>query len=121
MGFRDLVDMGVADALERGAEVISERGLTKGLRVDPVSKSVDPVAALALGLGAPIKTVYNSCSLTDLGVPPVKEVALLLAVESLEAILDQPLEEWSDSFDVKSEDVENLFRTTAVRLRIAII
>ena len=120
MGFRELETAGVADALEEGARVITERGLAKGLRVDPTTNSMDPVAALAFGAGAPIDRIRNSCCLEDLGVPAVHEVAVMLAVESLEAMLGQSLEEWSDAKDIKAKDVQGLFLKMATQIRIAI-
>lgn len=120
MGLRELETAGVADALERAADVIAERGLAKGLRIDPVTNSLDPVAALAFGAGAPIDMIRNSCCLEDLGVPAVREVAVILAVECLEAMLGQSLEEWSDAKDVKTKDVQKLFLKMATRIRIAI-
>lgn len=120
MGLLELREAGVADLLEEGAGVIAEKGLAKGLRIDLRNNSVDPVAALALASGAPIMEVHNSCSILDLGVPAVKETALMLAVEYLEAMLNMPLEEWSDSIEVTAQDVESLFRRTATRLKIAI-
>lgn len=120
MGFRELEEAGVADLLEKAVTVIAERGLAKGLRVDPRDNSVDPVAALAIAAGAPVAAVHGSSSLIDLGVPAVKEVALLLAVESLEAILDSDLEQWSDLPEVTAIEVQKLFQKTATRLRIAI-
>lgn len=120
MGFRELEEAGVADLLKNAAVLISERGLSKGLRVDLRDGSVDPVAALALASGASIKTVHNSCSTFDLGVPAVREAALILAVEALEAILNQDLEEWSDSDQITADDVQGLFERTSVLLQIAI-
>lgn len=120
MGLLELTEAGVPDLLEKGADLIGEKGLSKGLRVNLRDNSVDPVAALALASGAPIMEVHNSCCLADLGVPAVKEAALILAVEYLEAILNRPLEEWADLQEVTAQDVQRLFRMTAVRLKIAI-
>ena len=120
MGFRDLDEAGVADLLKGAAVIIHERGLSKGLRIDLRDGSVDPVAALALAAGASLKTVHNSSSIFDLGVPVVREVPLILAVEALEAILNQDLEEWSDSNQITTEDVRSLFWRTSILIRIAI-
>jgi hypothetical protein len=120
MGLLELAEAGVADLLEKGAEVIAEKGLAKGLRINLRDGSVDPVAALALAAGASLKTVHNSSSIFDLGVPAVREVPLILAVEALEAILNQDLEEWSDSNQITTEDVRSLFWRTSILIRIAI-
>lgn len=120
MGLRELREAGVADLLKEASVLMGERGLSKGLRVDLRDGSVDPVAALALAAGAPIKTIHNSSSAFDLGVPAVREASLILAVEALEAILNQDLEEWSDSDQVGTEDVQSLFWRTSVMIRIAI-
>jgi hypothetical protein len=120
MGLLELREAGVADLLEKGADVIAEKGLSKGLRINLQDNSVDPVAALALALGAPVMEVHNSCSLADLGVPAVREAVLILAVEYLEAMLDGSLEEWADLQEVTAEEVQSLFRRTAARIKIAI-
>lgn len=120
MGLLELQEAGVAEVLEQGSDVIADRGLAKGLRIDPRTNSVDPVAALALGVGASVDTVRNSCSIQDLGVPAIREAAIVLAVDLLEAMLNQPLEEWADGIEVKASDVQKLFLKMATRIRIAI-
>ena len=120
MGLRDYADAGVADLLEGAADVILERGLAKGIRLNPANGSVDLVAALALAGGADPKSLNSSRSMFDTGVSAVHEAALLVSVDVLEAELGIDLEEWSDSPRVGTREVAHLLRKTATRLRIAI-
>ena len=120
MSLREYADAGVADLLERAADVMAERGLTKGVRLNPANGAVDIISALALAGGADPKHLIGSRSLFDTGIPAVREAALLIAVDVLEATLMADPEEWSDSPRVGPREVERLLRQTATRLRIAI-
>lgn len=120
MSLRDYAEAGVADLLDGAADVLAERGLAKGIRLNPANGSVDLIAALAIAAGADPKNVNGSYTFFDTGVPSVKEGILLVAIDVLEAILMADPEEWADSPGVRPHDVERVLRQAATRLRIAI-
>ena len=121
MRLRDYADAGVADLLDRAADVVAERGLCKGVRLNPANGAVDLIAALAIAGGADPKGITGSRSLTDTGIPSVNEAVLVLSVEVLDAILGADPEEWSDSPLVGPSEVQRLLRQAANRLRIAVL
>jgi hypothetical protein len=120
MGLRDLADAGVADLLEKAADVLADRGLAKGVRLDPVDGSVDLVAALAIACGARPERLMSSVSVYDVEVPAAYEANLHAALDVLDAFTPEP-ETWADLPSTSGSEVERLLRQAAMRLRIAVV
>lgn len=120
MGLRDLNDAGVASLLEEAANLLRQRGLAKGLRVDPESGNIDLIAALAIAAGAKEKDLMSSVSISDISVVPVNEARFMASYDILDAILMEDPEEWADKPEVTVQQVAKLMSKAAWRLKIAV-
>lgn len=120
MSLREYADAGVADLLERSADIIKDRGLAKGVRFDPTDGSVDLVASLAIASGAQPKELLSSVTAYDIKVPLTAEANLHAALDILDAIRPD-VETWADHPATSRGDVESLLRQAAMRLRIAVV
>lgn len=120
MTLRELSNRGVPELLEGAALVIQQRGLAKGLRLDPTDGSVDLVAALAVAAGAKPHELINSVSTQDLPMHPVNEAKFHVALDVLDAIKPE-VERWADHPSTSAADVQRLLRQAAMRLRIAVV
>lgn len=119
MSLKELADLGVPNLLEQAANVLEERGLAKGLRLNPATGEVDLVAALAIAAGAKPSDLIASSTLLDTGLPDNKQMLLHATMDALDALRNEP-DIWADSDTVTVADVQSLFRETAVLLRSAI-
>lgn len=121
MGLKNLNEAGVSELLLNAATLIGERGLAKGLRVDPETGNIDLIAALAITAGAAEGELMSSVSITDFRVTPASEAKFMVAYEVLDAVLMEDPEQWADRPETTQNEVCDLMFKAAWRLKIAII
>lgn len=121
MGLKNLNDAGVSALLESAAQLIRQRGLAKGVRVNPEDGSVDLIAALALAAGAKEKDLMSSVGIMDFDVIPANQARFVAAYDTLDAFLMEDPEGWADGPQVSSKDVAKLMSKAAWRLKTAIV
>lgn len=121
MGLRRLSDAGVSELLESAAALLRQRGLAKGVRVNPEDGSIDLIAALAIAAGAKESDLLSSVSISDIKMVPVNEARFVASYDVLDAMLMEDPEEWADRADTTTLDVAKIMSKAAWRLRVAII
>lgn len=115
-----LAKTGAAKLLRSAADVMTERGLARGVTRDIGSGKVDMMGALALAAGAKVKDIDDRDDLLTTAVPMANRAAAAVAWEALEwASGGDPLA-WQDIAQ-SEQDVILMFRIAASRLDIALI
>lgn len=120
MSLKNLNNAGVSDLLEDAASLLRQRGLAKGVRINPEEGSIDLIAALALAAGAKEKELVSSVSISDFGLIPTNEARFMAAYDVLDAVLMWDPEEWADRPERTVLEVAKVMSKAAWRLKIAI-
>jgi hypothetical protein len=120
MSLKKLNNAGVSNLLEDAATLLRNRGLAKGVRINPEDGSVDLIAALAIAAGATERDLMSSMAISDFQLIPVNEARFMASYDVLDAMLFQDPEEWADKQDVTVKEVAALMSMAAWKLRIAI-
>ena len=120
MSLKSLNSAGVSDLLEAAALLLRNRGLAKGVRINPEDGSVDLIAALAIAAGATEHDLMSSMAISDFRMIPVNEARFMASYDVLDAMLFEDPEEWADKQDVTVKEVAALMSMAAWRLKITI-
>lgn len=120
MSLKNLNDAGVSELLEQAANLLRQRGLAKGVRVNPEDGSIDLIAALAITAGAKEGDLMSSVTLSDFHLIPRNEARFVAAYDVLDAFLMEDPEEWSDRPERTLSEVTRLMSKAAWRLKVAI-
>jgi hypothetical protein len=120
MGLKSLNNAGVSKLLEDASNILRQRGLAKGVRINPENGNVDLISSLALAAGAQEKDLISSVSTSDFSLIPANEVRFHASYEILDAVLMEDPEEWADKPEITVTDVAKLMSKTAWKLKIAI-
>jgi hypothetical protein len=106
MSFSECRKLGVPKLLEKTANIIKQRGLAKGLRVDPHNGAVDLIAALAIAAGAKPQNLLSSVSILDIEIPAANEAVFFAAIDVLDALRPEP-DTWADDPSISAIEVQN--------------
>jgi hypothetical protein len=120
MGLKDLHEAGLTRLMDDAAAVLRAHGHTQGITCDRATGAVDVHGAMLLAAGARQDRLYGFVTdPDDAGVPAARVGHVWAAYDILEAVVGGELSEWNDT--TSGEIVERVIRSTADRLRIAII
>jgi hypothetical protein len=114
MGLQALALAGAPALLEQASQLITKRGLAKGITYD--NGSIDATGALCLAGGAKIKTL-NEDPIAELST--IKRPLILVLIEALEAELDSDLHTWNDLPTTTTTMVASTFKSLADKISIA--
>jgi len=116
MSLKNLNNAGVSDLLEDAASLLRQRGLAKGVRINPEDGSIDLIAALA----SKEKELISSVTISDFSLIPTNEARFMAAYDVLDAVLMWDPEGWADQPERTVLEVAKVMSKAAWRLKIAI-
>lgn len=114
-------NIGVHNLCEQAATIITERGYTTGMYINPHTGAVDLKGALLLAAGADERRLF-ACDgdPEQCRVPPIAQGRYHGAVYVLEALAGAELEAWADQPGRGQVEAQALLAQAARRIAIAV-
>jgi hypothetical protein len=95
---RVLREAGIPQLLEKTIKVIEERGLSTIAIYDPFTKQPDIYGAILIAAGANESMLASGAdNAVDSNVPPVNQVKIDVAIDYIEAMIDEDLGVWTST------------------------
>lgn len=111
------LDHSASVLLDEAANIIRSRGWTQGIAVDPRTKKVDILGAVAIAAGCRESKIFED-GFPLLAAPLTSRVAALRAWEVLDSqLMEDPLT-WNDRQGRSSEEVLSLLRNLSMDLAL---
>jgi hypothetical protein len=113
-----MADTGAGAVLRLASDLITERGMAKGVTRDISTGRLDVLGAIALAAGAKVKDLDDRPDLLSVAVPLARRAAAFVAWEALEWVCDDDPVSWQDRHSL--DDVVRALDVAATRLEIAV-